>query len=72
MTKVCHVISGYFRQDPRIFYRLCSTLVDNGFSVTILTNDGDVDEIINSIKITSCKKVRKNTLMRLLFSPLIL
>ncbi len=75
MVKVCHIISGYFRQDERIFNRLCCTLIKSGFEVTILTNDGEPDEIVNSIKITSCKKARtsldgRNSIMRVLFSSL--
>ncbi len=70
MIKICHVISGYFRKDERIFNRLCSTLIEHSFAVTILTNDGDVDEVANDIKITSTKKVRKNIIMRLFFTSL--
>lgn len=75
MTKVCHIISGYFRQDQRIFDRLCLTLVKGGYEVVILTNDGEHDQLINSIKITSCKKVRtsltgKKSIKRLFFTSL--
>jgi glycosyltransferase involved in cell wall biosynthesis len=51
---VCHVISGYFRTDARIFHRQCKTLRDEGFSVVILTNDGLPDESKDGIAIMSC------------------
>lgn len=55
MKKVCHVISGYYREDTRVFHRQCKTLSDHGFEVSILTNDGNEDEIIDNIKIYSTK-----------------
>lgn len=51
--KVCHVISGYFRNDPRVFQRQCKSLKEAGFSVSILTNDDQPDEILEDIPIYS-------------------
>jgi glycosyltransferase involved in cell wall biosynthesis len=53
---VCHVISGYFRNDARIFLRQCKSLKKYGFDVSILTNDGEPDEEIDGIKIFDCRK----------------
>nr|WP_294811011.1 glycosyltransferase [uncultured Sphingomonas sp.] len=55
MSSVCHVISGYFRNDARVFLRQCKSLHNNGFDVTILTNDGAPDEISDGIRIFDCK-----------------
>ena len=52
--KVCHVISGYFRNDARVFYRQCISLKNHGFDVCILTNDGASNEIQDGIEIISC------------------
>ena len=53
MKKVCHVTSGYLRDDARIFYRQCKSLKNNGYEVSILTNDGQKDERIEGINIYS-------------------
>lgn len=53
--KVCHVISGYYRNDARVFQRQCKSLKEAGFAVSILTNDDQPDEIIEDIPIYSTK-----------------
>ena len=52
--KVCHVISGYFRNDARVFTRQCLSLKDAGYEVSLLTNDGGEDEVLMGIKVHSC------------------
>jgi hypothetical protein len=54
--KVCHVISGYFRRDARVFLRQCLSLKRAGYDVSILTNDGQPDEIIEGIPVLSCRR----------------
>lgn len=56
MSSVCHVISGYFRTDARVFLRQCKSLHSHGFEVSILTNDGDQDEVLDEIGIIDCAK----------------
>ncbi len=56
MNSVCHVISGYFRNDARVFLRQCRSLRDGGFNVSILTNDGAPDEILDGIPIHDCAR----------------
>ncbi len=56
MKTVCHVISGYFRNDARVFKRQCLSLKQEGFKVSILTNDGEPDDVLDGIKIYSCVK----------------
>lgn len=66
MTSVCHVISGYFRNDARVFLRQCKSLHKHGFTVSILTNDGEPDEVLDGIKVIDCGKLwsRAKTLAR--------
>lgn len=68
MTQICHVISGYYRTDARVFQRQCKSLKNNGFEVSVLTNDGEPKEIIDGIPIYSCKKFYNSRIKILLFS----
>ena len=68
MKKVCHVISGYFRNDARIFQRQCKSLQTAGFEVCLLTNDGKSEETLDGINIYSCKGFWKSRLKVLLFA----
>lgn len=54
---ICHVISGYFRNDARVFLRQCLTLVDAGHQVTIITNDGAVDEVVDTVNILNTGEI---------------
>lgn len=67
-VKVCHIVSGYFRNDPRILYRQCISLHEEGYSVSILTNDGLPDEVIEGISIFSTRVYWKSRLKILLFA----
>ena len=66
--KVCHVISGYYRNDPRIFQRQCKSLVNGGYEVCILTNDGQPNEVMEGIKVYATDKYWKNRIKVLLFA----
>lgn len=66
--KVCHVISGYFRNDARVYYRQCLSLKSHGFDVSILTNDGDPSENLDGINILSCTPRPINRWKVLLFA----
>lgn len=55
MNKVCHIISGYYRIDARVFQRQCKSLQKNGFEISVLTNDGNPEETIDGIKFYSCE-----------------
>jgi glycosyltransferase involved in cell wall biosynthesis len=68
MVKICHIISGYHRTDARIFQRQCKSLLTAGFEVSILTNDCKNEEVINGIKIFTCRKKWKNRLKIILFA----
>lgn len=56
MSSVCHVISGYFRNDARVFLRQCKSLDRHGFDVSILTNDGQPDEVLDGVRVVDCGK----------------
>jgi glycosyltransferase involved in cell wall biosynthesis len=66
--KVCHVISGYYRNDARIFQRQCKSLRDAGFLVSILTNDDLPEEILEGIPIYSTNNYWNNRIRVLLFA----
>lgn len=66
--KVCHVISGYFRNDPRVFQRQCKSIVKAGYEVSILTNDGGSKEILDEINIYPCGRFWKNRIKIILFA----
>lgn len=55
--KVCHVISGYFRNDARVFYRQCLSLKKYDFNVCILTNDAGPNEIQEGVDVISCTQM---------------
>lgn len=65
MNKVCHVLSGFDRYDTRIFSKQCQSLVNEGYDVYILTNDGIPDEEKENIKIISCGPFTKNRFQEL-------
>lgn len=65
--KVCHIISGYYRNDPRVFQRQCKSLKNADFDVCILTNDNIDDEILDEIPIYSCK-IYWNSRIRILLN----
>jgi len=52
-VRICQVISGYFRNDPRVFHRQTKSLRDAGYDVSVLTNDGLDDEEVGGIRIRS-------------------
>lgn len=56
VVSVCHVISGYFRNDARVFLRQCKSLQSHGFDTSILTNDGLPAEVLEGISVHVCKK----------------
>jgi glycosyltransferase involved in cell wall biosynthesis len=68
MTRVCHVISGYIRDNARIFQRQCVSLKNAGFDVCLLTNDGKPEEVLNDIKVYSCDTFWANRIKTLLFA----
>ena len=68
MAKVCHIISGYYRDDMRVFRRQCLSLHNNNHEVVLLTNDGESEEIFHGISIKVCKKFWRSRLKVILFA----
>lgn len=66
--KICHVISGYYRTDARVFQRQCKSLLAAGFEVCLLTNDGEPSEVIEGIKVIETGRYWPNRLKVLLFA----
>lgn len=66
--KICHVISGYYRTDARVFQRQCKSLVASGFEVSLLTNDGEPSETIDEIKVFEAGRFWSSRLKVLLFA----
>jgi glycosyltransferase involved in cell wall biosynthesis len=66
--KFCQVISGYYRNDPRIFQRQCKSLTEAGFSVSILTNDDQPEETLEDISIYSTNNYWASRLRVLIFA----
>ncbi|MFT7155463.1 MAG: glycosyltransferase involved in cell wall biosynthesis [Parvicella sp.] len=65
--KICQVISGYYRNDPRVFQRQSKSLVQAGFEVSILTNDGGASEVLDGIPIHTTRVFYKKRIKVLLF-----
>ena len=66
--KVCHVISGYYRNDPRIYQRQAKSLRDAGYQVSILSNDGLPNEVVEGISFFSCRRIIASRLSVLFFA----
>lgn len=67
MKQVCILISGYPRDNARIFHRQAKSLLSSGFSVSILTNDGGIDDCVEGINIY-CTDYWKSRFKVLLFA----
>lgn len=66
--RVCHVISGYQRNDARVFQRQCKSLHANGYEVSLLTNDGEQESSENGISFFVCEKFWENRLKVIFFA----
>lgn len=66
--EICHVASGFLRDDARIFDRQCGSLVDKGYKVTLLVNDGHNDEYLNGVYIKSHSFTSKSRLFDIIFA----
>lgn len=66
--KICHIISGYYRTDARVFQRQCKSLANAGHEVSLLTNDNGDEEIIDGINVFVCKKKWSSRLKIILFA----
>jgi|688.fasta_scaffold178161_2 glycosyltransferase involved in cell wall biosynthesis len=67
MNKICILISGYPRDNARVFHRQAKSLLSFGFNVSILTNDGGIEENVEGIDIY-CTEFWSSRLKILLFA----
>ena len=67
MKNICILISGYPRDNARVFQRQAKSLLSFGFNVSILTNDGGVEECVDGLNIY-CTKFWRSRLMILFFA----
>ncbi|QUM75957.1 glycosyltransferase family 4 protein [Moritella sp. 24] len=58
MINVCHLTSVHPRYDTRIFIKMCTSLADNGYVVSLIVADGLGNEVKNNVHIVD---VGKNT-----------
>lgn len=56
MAKVCHIISGYFRNDARVFLRQCKSLQKHEFAISMLTNDGEPAATLEGVPVHVCRR----------------
>jgi glycosyltransferase involved in cell wall biosynthesis len=56
VVTVCHIISGYFRNDARVFLRQCKSLQKHEFGISILTNDGEPAAILEGVPVHVCRR----------------
>ena len=68
MLKIAHLTSAHTRYDIRIFYKMCSSLANNSYSVSMVVADGKCDEVCNGVLIHDVG-VSKNRLDRILNAP---
>lgn len=48
---ICHLTSVHPRHDTRIFIKMCATLADHGYDVTLVAADGQGDETKDNVRI---------------------
>ena len=51
MPPVIHLTSAHQRYDTRIFRKMCASLVNNGYNVSLIVADGNGDTICNGVPI---------------------
>jgi glycosyltransferase involved in cell wall biosynthesis len=51
MPSIIHLTSTHPRYDTRIFHKMCDSLANHGYSVTLVVADGKGDEIRNGVSI---------------------
>lgn len=68
ICKVAHLTSAHPRYDTRIFVKMCCSLVDGGFDVSLLVADGNGDENIGGVSIYDVG-ASKSRLDRILNTP---
>jgi hypothetical protein len=66
--KFCQIISAFYRNDTRIFFKQSLALKELGFEVYLIANDGKPSETRDGVKIVSSGLSVGSRLRRILFS----
>jgi len=64
--QVIHLTSVHPRFDPRIFYKECLSLAENGYKVVLAVRDGRENEEYQGIKIISVGPICRNRFFRII------
>ena len=62
--KIAHITSLHPQNDNRIFYKECTTLVDNGYDITLIVAGGE-SQILNGVKIIAYEKADGGRIKRM-------
>jgi len=63
--KIAHITSLHPQNDNRIFYKECTTLVDNGYDITLIVAGGE-SQILNGVKIIAYEKADGGRIKRMI------
>ncbi|NOJ01996.1 glycosyltransferase family 4 protein [Vibrio kanaloae] len=63
--KICHLTSAHTRHDTRIFIKMCSSLADEGYNVSLIVADGKGLEFKNDVSIIDVGFKKGNRLSRM-------
>lgn len=67
---ICHMTTVHPRTDTRIILKECSSLAMNGWSVSLLVNDGKGREVVNGVEIEDIKLQFKSRILRIMLAPI--
>jgi len=65
-VQICHLTSVHPRFDPRIFYKECLSLAENGYKVVLAVRDSREDEEYQGIKIINVGPICSNRFFRII------
>jgi len=64
--KVVHLTSVHIRYDTRIFFKMCKSLVSNGYNLSLVVADGKGDEIKDGVSIVDAGVTTGGRLSRMI------
>lgn len=69
MKKVLHVTTVHHRADVRIFWKECCSLIDVGFQVNLLVQDGLGSGVVNGVQVMDIGKKYTSRITRIIGAP---
>ena len=63
--KIAHITSLHPQNDNRIFYKECTTLVDNGYDITLIVAGGE-SQVLNGVKVIAYEKADGGRIKRMI------